>query len=226
MEKFSILIVGHGKLAEELLAGLKGPVISSVLRWEERDSQRNARNMVIHAGSGREIESVAEFCTRTGSVLLELSTGESKFPDTAQFPIIICPNVNLQMLFFMAMIKHSSKFFRGQDIRITESHQASKNTKPGTAIYLAKSLGVPESEIRSERDPERQNKLLGIPSSFLERHAYHEIRIKDPEVEIRLETRVLGKSAYAHGLSKVIAIIAEKKPDRGCHDLVDLIMDG
>ena len=73
------------------------------------------------------------------------------------------------MIYFMAMVKHASRYFRGQAIRISESHQASKNTKPGTAIYLAKSLGIPETEIRSERDPKVQNEVLGIPSSLLDR---------------------------------------------------------
>jgi dihydrodipicolinate reductase len=129
----------------------------------------------------------------------------------------------MPMLRFMAMVKRASRYFRGQD-RITESHQASKRTKPGTAIHLANSLGVPETEIRSERDPKVQLEALGIPSAFLDRHAYHEIVISDPEVEIRLETRVLGKSAYSSGLSKVIEIVAESRLKPGCHDIVDLVM--
>jgi dihydrodipicolinate reductase len=128
------------------------------------------------------------------------------------------------MLYFMAMVKHSSRYFRDQDIKVIESHQASKRTKPGTAIYLAKSLEIPETEIRSERDPKIQNERLGIPSSFLDRHAYHEIVIRSPEAEIRLETRVLGKSAYASGLSKIIDIVAERKLAPGYYDIVDLII--
>ena len=225
MEKFAILIVGRGKLAGELLQGLGGPTISRVVRWDERDSQEGDRYMVIHAGSGRELNDVIEFCSVTESVLLDLSTGDSQFPVTTKFPVVICPNVNVQMIYFMAMVKHASRYFRGQDIRISESHQASKSTKPGTAIYLAKSLGIPETEIRSERDPKVQNEVLGIPSSFLDRHAYHEVVIRNPEVEIRLETRVLGKSAYASGLAKVIDIVAGRKLDPGYYDIVDLVIN-
>lgn len=225
MEKFAILIVGRGKLAEELLHGLGSPTISRVVRWDERDSQEGDRYIVIHAGSGRELNDVIGFCSVTGSILLDLSTGDSQFPVTTKFPVVICPNVNVQMLYFMAMVKHSSRYFRGQDIKIAESHQASKSTKPGTAIYLAKSLCIPETEIRSERDPKVQNEVLGIPSSFLDRHAYHEIVIRNPEVEIRLETRVLGKSAYASGLAKVIDIVARRKLDPGYYDIVDFVID-
>jgi hypothetical protein len=224
MEKFAILIVGHGKLAAELVKGLGSATISAVATWEERDALGDERCMVVHAGSGRELDDVIAFCSATGSILLDLSTGGSQFPATPTFPVIICPNVNMQMLSFMAMVKQAAGFFEGQDIRITESHQATKSTKPGTAIHLAESLGVSENEIRSERDPKVQNEVLGIPSEFLDRHAYHQIVISAPEVEIRLETRVLGKSAYASGLAKLIDMICETKLPPGYHDVVDLVI--
>ncbi len=49
--------------------------------------------------------------------------------------------------------------------------------------------------------------------------------IKNPEVEIRLETRVLGKSAYASGLAKVIDIVDRRKLAPGYYDIVDLVID-
>jgi hypothetical protein len=224
MEKFAILIVGHGKLAAELVNGLGSATISAVVKWDERDTLGDKPCMVVHAGSGRELDDVIAFCSATGSILLDLSTGGSQFPAAPTFPVIICPNVNMQMLSFMAMVKQAAGFFEGLDIRITESHQATKSTKPGTAIHLAQSLGVSESEIRSERDPKVQNEVLGIPTEFLDRHAYHQIVISAPEVEIRLETRVLGKSAYASGLAKLIDMICETKLPPGSHDVVDLVI--
>lgn len=224
MEKSAILIVGRGKLATELLNGLDSESISRVAPWDDRDALTGDRCMVVHAGSGRELDDVIAFCSATGSILLDLSTGGSQFPATPTFPVIICPNVNMQMLSFMAMVKQAAGYFEGQDIRITESHQASKSTKPGTAIHLAQSLSVSENEIRSERDPKAQSEVLGIPTEFLDRHAYHEIVISAPEVEIRLETRVLGKSAYASGLAKVIDMICETKLLPGYHDVVDLVI--
>lgn len=220
-----MLVVGRGKLAEELLHGLDSTSVARVVRWDERNSMECEPCIIVHAGSGREIDDVVEFCTRTGSVLLDLSTAESKLPDTTKFPAVICPNVNLQMLYFMAMVKRSSKYFIGQDIKISESHQASKSTKPGTAIYLARSLGLPENTIKSERDPKIQKEVIGIPIPFLDRHAYHQIVISDAEVEIRLETRVSGKSAYASGLSMIIDIIALRRLNPGKYDIVDLVID-
>jgi len=225
MEKFAIIIVGHGKLATELVNGLGGPAISRVIPWSGRDTFKDDRCMVVHAGSGRELSDVIEFCSATDSILLDLSTGDSRLPDTVAFPVVICPNVNMQMLSFMAMIKQAAGYFQGQDIEITESHQASKTTKPGTAVHLAKSLGVPENRIQSLRDPKVQREVLGIPSPFLDRHAYHEIVIKNPEVAIRLETMVLGKSAYASGLAKVVEIVSKSNLGPGYHDVVDLLID-
>jgi hypothetical protein len=224
MEKYVVLVVGRGKLAAELLNGLGGQSVSRVLPWHERDNKGSGPCMVVHAGSGRELEDVAEFCANTGSPLLELSTAGAQLPPSPVFPIIICPNVNMQMLSFMAMVKQAVGYFKGQDIVITESHQATKTSKPGTAIHLAGYLGVPDEKIRSIRDPKVQSKTLHIPDEFLARHAYHEILMKSGEVEIRLETQVLGKSAYATGLGEVIGIIAHSLLRPGVHDVVDLVI--
>jgi len=225
MEQYTILIAGRGKLAEELLKGLNGPAISRVIHWEDRASSPAGKQIVAHAGSGRQMNEIIEYCTKTGSILLELSTADVHLPENPPFPLIICPNVNMPMLHFMATVKHASKYFLGQDIIISESHQASKSTKAGTAAYLAKALGIPEKGIKSIRDPEIQSRKLGIPPEFLDRHAYHRIAIKNPGVEIRLETRVLGKSAYASGLSKVIDLLARTELSPGCHDIVDLVVN-
>lgn len=223
-DAFALLIVGRGKLAQELLQGLHGPAIARVIPWDGRGSLDGEACMVVHAGSGRELAEVVAFCSETGCALLDLSTAGSEFPAEVSFPVVACPNVNMPMLSFMAMVRQSAALFHGLDIRIAESHQASKRTKPGTAVHLAKSLGIPESEIRSERNPQVQLEVLGIPEDFLERHAYHEIVITGQDAEIRLQTRVLGKSAYAAGLAKVVETVVRRMPGPGFHDIVDLVM--
>lgn len=225
MDKCAVLVIGRGKLAAELLGALQSPAISRVVPWGDRDSVRDERCIVVHAGSGRELADAARFCSASGSTLLDLATEGSKLPAAPDFPVIICPNVNMLMLCFMAMIKGAAGYFRGRNISIIESHQASKVTKPGTAIHLARSLGVPEDKIHSERDPKTQSAVIGIPPAYLDRHAFHEITITDPEVEIRLQTRVLGKSAYASGLARLIELVSIDNPGPGYHDVVDLIRD-
>ena len=39
-----------------------------------------------------------------------------------------------------------------------------------------------------------------------------------------MQTRVLGKSAYASGLARVIGIVSGRRPGPGCHDIVDLLL--
>lgn len=225
MTKHGVIVVGRGKLAVELLQGLEGAAISRVVPWDERATVRGERCMVVHAGSGRELEDALSFCASTGSILFELSTGDSRLPAIPEVPVVLCPNVNLQMLRFMGMVKRSSRLYAGQDIRILESHQSTKTTTPGTAVYLARALGVPEGAIVSERDPKRQRELLGIPDQFLDRHAFHRIVLQDGEVEVRLESRVFGKTAYATGLSKIIEIAAARAWEPGYHDVVDLVAE-
>ena len=110
MDKIEVLVVGRGKLANELLEGLSGDAISRVVRWEDRSETPPGSNIVVHAGSGRELADVIDYCTKTNSILFELSTADLAIPETINFPVIICPNVNLQVLYFMAMIINS---FRG-----------------------------------------------------------------------------------------------------------------
>ncbi len=225
MKRFEVVIVGRGKLANELLEGLNGDAISRTVCWENRSTLSLDSRIVVHAGSGRELPEVIDYCSNTNILLFELSTADSMIPDNVDFPVIICPNVNLQMLRFMAMVRQAARYFRGRTIEITESHQATKKSKPGTAIYLANQLGVSESEIRSERDPERQQRIFGIPDEYLARHAYHKISITSPEAEITLETRVLGKTAYAASLSEIIGIVTQMDLGSGRHDIVDLVTD-
>jgi len=225
MKRFEVLVVGRGKLANELMEGLNGDAISQTIRWDDRSTSVSELRIVVHAGSGRELPEVIDYCANTNTILFELSTADAMIPDRVGFPVIICPNVNLQMIRFMAMVRQASRYFKGQTIEIIESHQATKKTRPGTAIYLANQLGVSESEIRSERNPERQQKIFGIPNEYLARHAYHKIAITSPDAEITLETRVLGKTAYATSLSEIIAMVSQMDLRSGRHDIVELITD-
>lgn len=67
------------------------------------------------------------------------------------------------MLKFMAMVQSYGHYFNGYKTEILESHQATKTSKPGTAINIAKSLGVNSDQIVSIRNPQEQEGNLGIP---------------------------------------------------------------
>ncbi len=224
MCKARVFIVGNGKLAKELLENLSGENISGVVQWNNGRSSSLERSVVVHAGSGREWKDVLDYCAETKSILFELSTAGSPLPDSVGFPVVVCPNVNILMLQFMAMIKQAAPLFCGYRIEIAESHQSSKKSKPGTAVYLAETLGIPENDIRSERDPDIQKADIGIPQPYLDRHAYHKIVISNQDTELKFETKVFGKTAYAGSLSFIIDKVLRMELPAGRYDIVELLL--
>lgn len=220
-----VLIVGSGKLARELLASLASPHIHSVLPWAGRDAAWSGRRIVVHAGSGREIGDVLSFCARHQLVLIELATTGALAGVEPSFPVVICANTNMLMLKFMAMLYAQGHLFSGYDIRVLESHQASKTSAPGTAISLARSLSVPTEEIVSVRDPLAQEQL-GIPARHHARHAYHQITITDGAVELVLETKVLGQAPYAAGLAGIVDGLRARNLEPRPYDVLELIHNG
>lgn len=204
-----VYIAGAGKLATELLHGLDLPAPLQVQPWLAGTAAAE-QAIVVHAGSGRQLDEIIDFCGRTGSVLIELSTGSKVEALHLTFPVVLCPNTNLLMLKFMSLLDRAGGLFKGYDIHLTESHQASKTSVPGTAVAIADSLGLPATQIESVRDPAEQLSL-GIPADDLHRHAFHRIRINDSVCSVTLETRVLGDAPYAAGVSAIVAA-AHQKP--------------
>ena len=225
-EAFQVLIVGSGKLASELLENLQSQRISAVLPWAKKDEPYEGKRIVVHAGSGRQLDDVVTFCFRTNSVLIELSTNEKLDRSKSSFPTIVCPNINILMLKFMAMLQSHGPQFKEYEKTILESHQSTKTSKPGTAINLANSLAVLTNRIISVRDPVVQENKLGIPSAFLPRHAYHRISIVDTNVSITLETKVLGQAPYSAGLAQIIEGICGRQLEPRIYDVLDLIHSG
>jgi len=221
-----VLIVGSGKLAMELIENLKAPNIASVLPWSRRDELPAGGKIVVHAGSGRELQSVVSFCVSNNSVLIELSTNGTALEGRHPFPVIICPNINILMVKFMTMLQSQGFLFRDYPKTILESHQATKTSAPGTAISIAQSLGMEPAQITSVRNPEVQENELGIPSADLSRHAYHRIVIGDENVSITFETKTFGQAPYASGLAKVIESVFGRELEPKTYNIVTLIQNG
>lgn len=222
-----VFIAGTGKLATELLDALTAHGGYTVSPWPG-EAAAEGRAIVVHAGSGREIDGISRFCQRTQSVLVELATGSSLEAAGAQagFPIVLCPNTNILMLKFMCMLERSGSLFKGSQIRVTESHQASKTSVPGTAVAMAHALGVPPSDILSVRDPARQEQDLGIPPAHLGRHAFHRIEIQDGPCAISMETRVYGDSPYASGVDQIIRAIQQRELEKRLYSINAFIENG
>lgn len=220
-----VFIAGAGKLATELLHKLNSNKEYSVSPWSD-DALTEGRTIVVHAGSGREINTISSFCRRTSSVLVELATGSSLETSQPKFPTVLCPNTNILMLKFMCMLERSGSLFKGSDIHITESHQSSKKSVPGTAVSIANALGVSASEIDSVRDSTQQISDLDIPQEHLGRHAFHRIQIQDGQCFIALETRVYGDSPYASGVQQIIAAIQQRELQARMYSINEFIEYG
>lgn len=217
----TLLIAGSGKLARELLQGLA----PDARPWSDR-TDAGAVRAVVHAGSGRELPEILRFCLERALPLIELSTGTGIADLADGVPVVVCANANLLMLKFMAMLARSGPWFRGEPMRLTESHQAGKNSVPGTAVALAASLGLSPEAIVSVRDPAQQSDALGIPVADLERHAFHRIEIGEGDCRLRLETLVTGGAPYVEGVRRIVDAALVHPLEPRCHDVVEFIDKG
>ncbi|KRD48419.1 dihydrodipicolinate reductase [Acidovorax sp. Root275] len=217
-----VIVVGSGKLARELLGALPSGDAGEVVPWAAEGLPAE-KSVVVHAGSGRELQAVSAFCASTQAPLVELSTGSALEHTAVGFPVILCPNTNLLMLKFMAMLERSGHLFRGYRIGLTESHQAQKSSVPGTAVSMAQALGLTPAEIRSVRDPEVQRGELQIPQEHLARHAYHQVLMEDGACSVKLETRVYGDAPYAVGVAHIVAAVRERPLESRRYSIMEFI---
>lgn len=220
-----VLIVGSGKLATELLDELSLDAPLMVRRWSNASTAQGP-SVVVHAGSGRELDDIVAYCHETSSALIELATGSRLEIASPTFPVVLCPNTNILMLKFMNMLARSGKLFKGYHIEVTESHQAEKRSAPGTAIAVAQSLGLSADDVVSVRDPEEQLTALRIPEEHLGRHAMHTILIEDVACRISLETRVYGASPYANGVAKIVSAVTSRQLENRVYAIDEFVEHG
>lgn len=221
----TIILVGKGKLSNSLLLGLPEYLNGCKIDlWENNGLYPDADKVIVHIGSGRQLSEAVTFCGRTGTPLIQGSTDAREDYSDAGFTFIDSPNFNILMLKFMHMINQYGIHFRNNDISITESHQESKKTLPGTAIELAKSLGVKSGDIVSVRNPEVQKKQYAIPEEFLNLHAFHKITISDKDTSINLTALVKGHGSYSAGLAAIINSL--DKLDKRYYHIMDLLNMG
>lgn len=218
-----IFIVGSGKLANAIITSNISITSCEVLKWEPKHQTLNEKAIIVHAGSGRQLKECIEYCSRTKSVLIELSTGLESEKKDINFPLIVCPNTSVLVLKTLNMINLTGKKFSNYDISITESHQSTKKTEPGTAYAFAQSLNVSTDKIVSVRNTDIQQNKIGIPEEFLSKHAYHKIVIKDEDDEITIETKVLGHKSYANGVKKIIEAVFKCDLENKEISVLDLI---
>jgi dihydrodipicolinate reductase len=220
-----IIIAGTGKLATELLNALKVDGFCQVIPWADKRNEA-LKSIVVHAGSGRELESIAGYCAATNSPLIELATGSNIESMPVAFPVVLCPNTNILMLKFMAMLEQCGQMFHGYEISLTESHQASKTSVPGTAVNMAHSLGMSRSDIQSVRDTGIQKTRLEIPEADLARHAFHQVVIQDGQCSVKLETRVHGEAPYAQGVAQIVSAASSHALENRRYSVMEFVKNG
>jgi len=223
MERIKICIVGSGKLANAILTSHVSVQSCEIIAWDSIDITTLEKAIIVHAGSGRQLQECIEFCERTKSPFIELSTGLETETMNPQFPLIICPNTSILLLKTLNILKVNGKQFENYSISITESHQSTKITEPGTAYAIANSLQFPFDKIISIRDPKIQLNQIGIPKEYLDKHAYHKIVIKDGNDEVTIETKVLGHESYAQGIKTIIETVLKSQLENKRYSILDLI---
>lgn len=218
-----IFIVGSGKLANAILTAELSFQSCEIIKWKTHFQTLNEQAIIVHAGSGRELKECIEFCERTKSILIELSTGLETEKMNPNFPLIICPNTSILLLKTLNMLKLNGRYFKNYKISITESHQSTKTTEPGTAYAFANSLKYPLDKIISIRDPKLQLDKIGIPREYLDKHAYHKIVINDGSDEVTIETKVLGHDSYAKGVNMIIKAVLKNSFENKKQTILELI---
>jgi 4-hydroxy-tetrahydrodipicolinate reductase len=216
-----IFVVGSGKLANTILASKVLLQSAEIVKWESPNQTKNEKAILVHAGSGRQLKECFEFSSRTKSVLIELSTGLETEKMNPDFPLIICPNTSILLLKTLVMLKAYGNSFENYTISITESHQSTKKTEPGTAF--ANALHFPVDKIISIRDQEIQRNEIGIPQEYLDKHAYHKIVLKDGNDEVTIETKVLGHDSYANGVKAILETVLSNSFENKKYTVLDLI---
>lgn len=218
-----IIIVGAGKLAQELSGYFAQQGTHRVVPWASLNGARHVGAVVVHAGSGRELDEAAAYCLQTQSTLVELATGTDIEQRVLGCPVVLCPNTNILMLKVMAMLADHGRRFAGYTRQLTESHQAGKTSTPGTAVELAEAVGLQRGDIVSVRDAAEQQARWQIPAEHLARHAFHRLVIEDGLSSVTLETRVFGPTPYAEGLARIVEAIAAHRLENRLYKVTEFI---
>ena len=223
-----ILLVGHGNMA----AAVKSACIARNINCIHDPTGKVEYDfplhpiIAIHFGSGRQLLELVDLCEKIGIPLIQGSTKLTEpVPSNRNVAIINALNLSIPMIRFTASFPTFAKAIAvGMKKRIVESHQRKKPDKSGTARAVAKTLDIPESDIKSVRDPDIQL-ALGVPEEHLDGHAFHDFIFTGQGVEIRVSTKILGRKTYAEGaltLAQALADLPEPM-ESGIYELRDIL---
>jgi 4-hydroxy-tetrahydrodipicolinate reductase len=153
---------------------------------------------------------------------------------------VIAPNMAKQIVGFQAMMEYAADtfpgLFQGYRLEVHESHQRGKADTSGTAKAMVTSfnrLGVDfkVADIHMERDPEKQQKVLGVPEVYLTGHGWHTYRLTSEDGSVLFEFRhnVNGRDVYARGTLDAAAFLAERVAEGArsrVYSMIDVLRGG
>ena len=134
---------------------------------------------------------------------------------------VIAPNMAKQIVGFQAMMKYAAEtfpgLFEGFALEIRESHQQGKADTSGTAkamVTYFNQLGIPfdADQIIRVRDPEIQQKQLGIDEKYLTGHGWHTYTLISEDGSVRFEFthNVNGREIYGQGTLDALIFLSAK----------------
>ena len=224
-----ILVVGQGKLAASIKEVCEEMNVETTDFPDTPRLYKIEETVCLHVGSGRQLEESLKFCQMPGIPFVLASTGHSdQIPEYPGTPVIDGPNLSLPIIGVLAALQRLKKEWDDLGLsvegNIMETHQASKQSTPGTAKRIADLMGLSQDSIHSVRDP-ADSKALGVPEEHLERHGWHFVTLNVGGVRVELNTKINGGRPYGIGAIELARLILSTNPDPGIYRVEDLITD-
>lgn len=153
--------------------------------------------VAVYVGGGRRFAEFLDFCHTSGDIpMLQCSSDVDVHRLRTPLPIADVNNAAESVAHFIRNLKSLVRDLHERHMavewKLSESHQRTKTSPPGTALRIAALLGIPPEKIHSvRRRDDRHSK-----------HIVHAI-VGDGHERYRLECEVLGLEPYARGIIKI-----------------------
>ncbi len=222
-----VVTAGRGKLGQALRALLEEKEIEYIdyATPREVDLIDLKPDVAIYCGKVHNFADLLRFCEQYNIPLINASTDLGDLiPTNSKCVFIDTPNASIPMIHFMsAFPPFARRLMKAMNVSITESHQAQKASKSGTAKGIAKLLKVEESSINDVRKMGTQLSL-GVPAEHLDGHAYHWFDFFGGQVQIQVTTKIHGRATYAEGLYYLAQQVLERNIEPGVYPAFSLLI--
>lgn len=209
---------------------------------KEKDQKRianleNVSCIIYTEKDGDRLQDIIDMCNFLNKHnlhinLINMATGvinKVKIPKKLKFTIVDAPNADIGILKTIKQIKKDAVQWNSEEhvAFITEAHQWSKESVPGTAKVIQDILkDIVHPQIASVRSPQI-SKHFQVPEEFLSGFGLHLVEIYEkksvlncePIMDYRLE--VLGRDSYGEGAYKIVE--AMKKLENKQYLITDLV---